>query len=248
MSYFEQGMRTVARDEVDQRAAKFITDVYVRMMLALLGSAVIGYVSVSSGFLQLGLENFGRGLSLGIFGTQLLTVIALQTQVFRMRPALAQLLFVLYAAVTGLTLGMVGLIYTLDSIFTVGLASVGGFAGLVSFGKLTKRDLGPIGTFCVMGLTMLMVYSLGVWAVSAFMPSAAFLAGSIKVQGILGCLLFSGITAYEAQRLKKIAHSLAEQMPNEQQLESYVNSGALNMYMNFIGLFLSMMRVFGNRR
>ncbi|RZA10879.1 MAG: Bax inhibitor-1/YccA family protein [Proteobacteria bacterium] len=248
MSFLEQDMRSISRDQVDQRATKFITDVYVRMMLALLGSAVIGYFSITSGLLMAGLENFGRGLSLGIFGTQLLTVIALQTRVFQMRPAMAQLLFILYAAVTGLTLGMVGLIYTLDSIFTVGLASVGGFAGLVAFGKITKRDLGPIGTFCIMGLMMLMVYSLGVWAVSYFAPSAAYMAGAIKIQGILGCLLFSGITAYEAQRLKKVAYSLAEQAPSDNELESYVNAGALNMYMNFIGLFLSMMRVFGGRK
>lgn len=247
MSLYEQ-TASLATDEVSTRATKYITDVYTRMTLALLGSAIVGYCSVSSGLLLSGLQTFGGGLSMGIFATQILTVIALQTRVFRMRPALAQALFVFYAAVTGLTLGMVGLIYTLDSIFTIGLASVGGFAALVSFGKVTKKDLGPIGTFCIMGLTMLMVYSLGVWAVSAFFPSAPFLAASFKLQGIFGCLLFAGITAYEAQRLKKIAYSLAQNVPEDSVIESYVNAGALHMYMNFIGLFLSLMRLFGSRR
>lgn len=248
MSYMEQNMRSVSIDQVDARATKFISDVYVRMTIALFASAVIGYLSVSSGMLQWGIETLGRGFSLAIFGTQLLTVVAFQASVFKMKSSTAQLLFALYAAITGLTLGMVGLIYTLDSIFTIGLASGAGFGALVAFGKLTKRDLGPVGTFCIMGLTMLMVYSLGVWAVSFFAPSAALMATTIKIQGIVGCLLFAGLTAYEAQRLKKVAYGLAESQPSDAMVESYVNAGALNMFMNFIGLFLSAMRLFGNRR
>ncbi|MBC7658959.1 MAG: Bax inhibitor-1/YccA family protein [Chitinophagaceae bacterium] len=248
MSYAEQSMRSLTIDRVDQRATKYISDVYLRMTAALVAAAVIGYVSVDSGLLMWGLETLGRGFSLAIFGLQLLTVIAFQASIYKMKPATSRLLFAAYAAITGLTLGMVGMIYTLDSIFTIGLASGAGFAALVFFGKVTKRDLGPIGTFCIMGLTMLMVYSLGVWVVSYFAPSATLMATSIKIQGIFGCLLFAGLTAYEAQRLKKTAYSLAETEVSDNVLESYVNAGALSMFMNFIGLFLSALRLFGNRR
>lgn len=248
MSYMEQNIRSIGIDQVEQRATKFISDVYVRMTIALFASAVIGYLSITSGLLLWGIQNLGRGFSMAIFATQLLTVIAFQSSVFKMKATTAQLLFALYAAITGLTLGMVGLIYTVDSIFTIGLASGAGFAALVAYGKITKRDLGPIGTFCIMGLTMLMVYSFAVWLVSYFAPSAALMASTIKIQGVFGCLFFSGLTAYEAQRLKKVAYSLAESSPNDSMIESYVNAGALNMFMNFIGLFLSAMRLFGNRR
>lgn len=248
MSYAEQSLRSLSIDRIEQRATKYISDVYLRMTVALIAAAAIGYVSVDSGLLIWGMETLGRGFSMAIFATQLLTVVAFQASIYKMKPMASQLLFAAYAGITGVTLGMVGLIYTLDSIFTVGLASGAGFAALVLFGKMTKRDLGPIGTFCIMGLTMLMVYSLGVWAVSFFAPSAALMATSIKIQGIFGCLLFSGLTAYEAQRLKKTAYSLAETDVSDNVLESYVNAGALSMFMSFIGLFLSALRLFGNRR
>ncbi len=249
MSYMEQNIRSVSIDQIDARATKFISDVYIRMTIALIASAVIGYLSITSGLLHWGIESLGRGFSWAIFGSQLLTVILFQASVFKMKSTTAQLLFALYAALTGLTLGMIGLIYTVDSIFTIGAASGAGFAALVAYGKITKRDLGPIGTFCIMGLVMLMVYSLGVALVGSFVaPSAAVMEGSIKLQGVIGCLLFAGLTTYEAQRLKKVAYGLAESSPSDDAIESYVNAGALNMYMNFIGLFLSAMRLFGGRR
>ena len=244
--------RAVARplhlDQTQTRALKFISDVYLRMTLALLTSAAVGYLSIQSGLLLWGIQNLGRGFSLAIFGSQLLTVIAFQGSIFKMRTGASHLLFGIYAGITGLTLGMVGLIYTFDSIVTVGFAASAGFVGLVAFGKLTKRDLGPIGTFCIMGLMMLMVYSLGVWVASFFTSSAGFMAAAGKLQGFIGVLLFSGITAYESQRLKKVAYSLAEQAPSDAAVEAYVSAGALNMYMNFIGIFLSLMRLMGNRR
>ena len=248
MSYMEQNMRPLAIGQVEARATKFISDVYIRMTIALFASAAIGYLSITSGLLQWGLENLGRGFSWAIFGSQLLTVIMFQASVFKMKSTTAQLLFALYAVITGLTLGLVGMIYTLDSIFTIGAASAFGFAALVAYGKITKRDLGPIGTFCIMGVTMLMVYSLGVALVGSFAPSASWMAGAVKIQGVFGCLFFSGLTAFEAQRLKKVAYGLAEQSPSDDAIEAYVNAGALNMYMSFIGLFLSAMNLFGNRR
>ena len=248
MSYIDQSMRTVQLDRTEQRAAKYISDVYVRMMIALVGAVGVAYLSLDSGLIVWGLTSLGRGFQLGIFATQILTVFAFQGAIFKMKASTAQLLFALYAVVTGLTLGIVGLIYTADSIVTVGLGSAAGFAVLIAYGKMTKRDLGPIGTFCIMALTMLMVYSLGVWAVSMFLPNAGFLAASIKIQGVIGTLVFAGITAYESQRLKKLAYGLAESAPSDATLETYVNAGALNMFMNFIGLFLSSLQLFGRRR
>jgi FtsH-binding integral membrane protein len=146
-------------DITKAKATKFVTDVYVRMILALVASAVVGYVSLNSGLLLSGLNTMGRGLTLGIFGTQLLTVIAFQGSVFRMKPALARVLFAVYAVITGLTLGLIGLLYTLDSILMVALLSGGAFAGLAFYGKTTKRDLGPIGTFALCSCSTVLAFS-----------------------------------------------------------------------------------------
>ncbi len=248
MAYSQANAYSLELDQIQVRATRYMSDVYIRMLLAVAASAGIAYMSIQSGLLLWGLQNLGRWFSLAIFGTQLLTVIAFQGAVFRMKGTAAQALFAVYAAVTGLTLGMVGLIYRLDSIVTVGLISACGFAGLAAYGKLTKRDLGFVGTFCIMGLTMMLVYALGIFVAGFFPAFQAYAEGAIRFQSAIGCLLFAGLTAYEAQRLKRIAFSLAKESSSDSEIEAYVNSGALTMYMNFIGLFLNLMRLMGNRR
>ncbi len=235
--------------QIQDRAAKFVSDVYLRMMLAIAAASLVGFLSIDSGLLHLGLRSLGRTFSLAIWGSQLLTVIAFHSAVFKLKATMTQLLFAIYTMLTGLTLGLVGLIYKLDSITTIGLSAALGFAALAFYGKLTKRDLSALGSFCLMGLTMLLVYSIGIWLGSYFMDSSSpFLDMAGKIQGFVGVLLFAGITTYEAQKLQQIARTLAKEMPSDEALESYVNAGALNMFMNFIGLFLSLLRLFGSRR
>jgi FtsH-binding integral membrane protein len=235
-------------DITKAKATKFVTDVYVRMILALVASAVVGYVSLNSGLLLSGLTTMGRGLTLGIFGTQLLTVIAFQGSVFRMKPALARVLFAVYAVITGLTLGLIGLLYTLDSILMVALLSGGAFAGLAFYGKTTKRDLGPIGTFALTALIMLMLYGLGIFLASFIPALQPFMDAAVRLHAFIGTLLFAAIIAYESQKLRNVAWQLALKTAHDDEIEVFVNSAALNMYMSFIGLFLSLMRLLGNRR
>jgi FtsH-binding integral membrane protein len=233
--------------DVQSKANRFISDVYMRMMFALLASAAIGYCSIHSGLLFSGWKMMGRGFSFAIFGAQILLVIVFQGAVMQMKPALTRWLFGVYSVVTGLTLGVVGVIYTVDSILTVALISSASFASLAWYGRVTKRDLGPIGTFLYTGFIMLLVYSLGVWAVSFIPAMSTFMGTALTVQGFIGCLLFSLAIAYESQRLKQVAHALAES-GSEDELEVHTNAAALSMYMNFIGLFLSLMRLLGRRQ
>lgn len=235
-------------DITKARATKFVADVYVRMILALIASAVVGYVALQSGLLLSGLVSMGRGLTLGIFGTQLLTVLAFQGSVFSMKPAVARALFAVYAVVTGLTLGLIGLLYTLDSILMVVLLSGGAFAGLALYGKTTRRDLGPIGTFALSALIILMLYGLGILLASFIPALQPYMDAAIKLHAFIGTLLFSALIAYESQKLRAVAWQLAQQTAHDDEIEIFVNSAALNMYMNFIGLFLSLMRLLGNRR
>ncbi|WP_141733311.1 Bax inhibitor-1/YccA family protein [Oligoflexus tunisiensis] len=235
-------------DIAKAKATKFIADVYTRMILAVLASAVVGYVSLQSGLLLSGLINMGRGLTLGIFGTQLLTVIAFQGSVFSMKPALTRALFAVYSVVTGLTLGLIGLLYTLDSILMVAGLSGASFAGLAIYGKTTQRDLGPIGTFALSALIMLMLYGLGI-LLASFVPALQpYMDAAIKLHAVIGAVLFSALIAYESQKLRTVAWKLAQQSAHDDEIEIFVNSAALNMYMNFIGLFLSLMRLLGSRR
>lgn len=230
------------------KATRFIADVYLRMVLALLTSAAIGYCALQSGLLYAGWQTLGRGFSLGIFATQLITVFAFQNSVYNLKPARAQMLFAFYAAITGLTFATIGALYTLDSILTVALVSTGAFASLAFYGKVTQRDLGPLGSFALAGLSMLLIYSLGVW-VASFIPFlSVFMGTAITVQALVGTVLFAAMIAYESQKLRNIAYELAQTGADEKEMEVLINSAALGMYMNFVGLFLSLMRLLGRRR
>ncbi|MDQ3230920.1 MAG: Bax inhibitor-1 family protein, partial [Pseudobdellovibrionaceae bacterium] len=187
-------------------------------------------------------------LTLAIFGTQLLTVIAFQGSIFSMKPALTRALFAVYAVITGLTLGLVGLIYTLDSILMVTMLSSAAFAGLAIYGKTTQRDLGPIGAFALSALMMLMVYGLGLFLASFVPTLQPFMDAAVKLHAVIGTVIFSAMIAYESQKLKTISRQLAQQTAHDDDIEVFVNSAALSMYMNFIGLFLSLMRLLGSRR
>jgi FtsH-binding integral membrane protein len=242
-----QESAAISRDDAQVKARNFISDVYFRMMMALLTSSAIGYFSVHSGLIVQGWKSLGRGFSLAIFVTQILTVIVFQGAVYQLKPALTRWLFGFYCVITGLTLGMVGAIYTLDSILTVALVSAAAFWALAWYGKVTKRDLGPLGSFLLAGFSMLLVYSLGVWAASFFSFLEPFLGTALTVQGAVGCVLFSVAIAYEAQRLKMIAQHLAENSASDSEIEVHTNNAALGMYMNFIGLFLSLLRLLGRR-
>ncbi len=141
--------------------------------------------------------------------------------------------FLAYSALSGATMSVIFLVYTASSIASVFFVSAGAFAGLSVFGLVTKRDLGVIGRFgifAVIGLVLLMI-------VYMFIPSA----GLNLAIGALGVLVFGALTAYDTQKLKQLFAS-GEVQGNMPLV------GALVLYLDFVNLFLFMLRIFGRRR
>ena len=156
----------------------------------------------------------------------------------RMSAAGVQLLFYVFAAVMGLSLSSIFLVFTGQSIIQVFLITAISFAGLSLVGYTTKKDLSAMGAFLIMGLIGLIVASI----VNMFMQSGA-MAFAISV---IGVLIFAGLTAYDTQKIKttylEMAHS-----GDQEWLGKAAIMGALSLYLDFINLFVMLLQLLGNR-
>lgn len=237
-----------AREDVEVRASRYVTGVYVWMAIGVAFSAVVGWGLFSTGLILDLFRVAGRGLMWGIFFIQLGAVLGFSGAVNRLNVGMARALYFVYAAVVGITLAFVGLIYTTTSIAsTFALAAVA-YGGLAVFGAVTKRNLGPVGTFCGMGLFMLFGLSIFAMLASTFGFLASWMETMNLGMGVIGVVVFSGLTAWESQKISAQAQSLARTDASGVQINSYVVHGAFMMYLNFINLFLSLLRLFGSRR
>jgi FtsH-binding integral membrane protein len=156
----------------------------------------------------------------------------------RLRPATAQMLFWVFSALMGISLSSIFLIYTHTSIVRVFFITAASFGALSLYGYTTKRDLTGIGSFAIMGLFGILIAML----VNAFL-------GSTMMQfiiSIVGVLVFSGLTAYDTQRLKNdYIYGYASQGGDV--AERAAITGALSLYLNFINLFTFLLQLLGQR-
>lgn len=168
-----------------------------------------------------------RMVFFGLVIAEFALVFAISGFAIRMGTMTAAPLFLLYSALNGVTLSGIFLIYTGQSIATAFLSTAGTFAVMSVYGLTTKRDLTSIGSFCFMGLVGIVIASL----VNIFLHSNMI---QFMVSGI-GIIVFIGLTAYDTQKLKGARGGVAV-------------AGALALYLDFVNLFLMMLRLFGDRR
>lgn len=175
------------------------------------------------------------GMMIAEFGL----VIWLSAGINKMNATMATGMFLFYAALNGATLSIFSMIYTAESIQSAFFTSAASFAGLSAFGYITKKDLGPVGSFCTMGLFGLVGFGL----LSLFFPS---LMGSMasQIYGLVGIVVFAGLTAYDTQVIKKMAPVSG----HNEQVHKGAILGALKLYLDFINLFLFILRFSGRRK
>lgn len=154
----------------------------------------------------------------------------------RPSPVMTNLLYWAVVATMGVSLGWIFLVYTGASVATTFFVTAAAFGGLSLYGYTTKRDLGPIGSFLIMGVIGLVIASL----VNMFLQSEMI----YWIITYAGVLLFSGLIAYDTQRLKLTYYHLG----GDQAAMSVATSfGALNLFISFVNLFLFLLRIFGSR-
>ena len=170
-----------------------------------------------------------------LVGAQFGIVIALSARVATMAASTASLLFAVYSALTGVTLSFVLLAYTGESVAATFVVTAGMFGAMAAFGTLTRRNLDGLGQFLFMGLVGVVLASV----VGIFWHSD----GLQFVIAFIGVIVFAGLATYDSQRLKAMALA-SPQGPGG----SVAVVGALTMYLDFINLFLSLLRFFGKRQ
>ena len=169
----------------------------------------------------------------------LVVVFAFGAVVNRLSQAAAQGVFFLFAALMGLSISYIFAIYTGVSIAQTFLVTAIAFAGLSLYGYTTKKDLSGMGTFLIMGLIGLIVASI----VNIFLGSPAVMFAI----SVIGVLIFAGLTAFDTQRIKSMYVQMA-QHGDQEWLGKAAIMGALNLYLNFLNMFLFLLQFMGANR
>ncbi|HEX7741254.1 MAG TPA: Bax inhibitor-1/YccA family protein [Sphingobium sp.] len=232
------GGATVARGEAfDAGLRSYMLSVYNYMASGVLLTGVVAMLfslgGMSSPAAQILLQP--GILKYVIMFAPLLFVMVLSFGLARLSTVATQAIYWAYAAAMGLSLSSIFLMYTQTSIAQTFFATAAAFVGLSLWGYTTKKDLSGFGTFLIMGVVGLLVASL----INMFMRSSAM----DVVISFIGVLLFAGLTAYDTQKIKSIyVHVAGTEMVGKS-----VVMGALNLYLDFINMFLFLLRFMGNR-
>jgi FtsH-binding integral membrane protein len=217
-----------------ERVTAFLRSVYGWMFVGLGITAAVAFGVAGSPALQQAI--FGNKiLFFGLILAELGLVFFLSARVNKLSPGAAAGTFVVYSALNGATLSIILLAYTGASVATTFVVTAGMFGALVLFGSTTKRSLAGVGQFVFMGLIGVILASV----VGLFWKSD----GLQFVISVVGVIVFTGLTAWDAQRLKQMAA-----VTPEGRMGSYAVVGALSLYLDFINLFLFLLRFLGGRR
>jgi hypothetical protein len=230
------GVGSAQAAQIDEGLRAHMNKVYGLMSVAML---VTGGVAWAVGTNETMLATiFGSPLKWVVMFAPLVMVFAFGALISRLSVAAAQLFFYVYAAAVGLSLSFIFAVYTGTSIAQTFLVTAIAFAGLSLYGYTTKKDLSAMGSFLIMGLIGLIVASV----VNIFLASSA-LAFAISA---IGVLIFAGLTAYDTQSIKNtyIAHAMNG---DQEWLGKAAIMGALNLYLDFINMFMFLLQFLGNR-
>jgi uncharacterized protein len=223
--------------QVQVRVNSFIRSVYNWMAIGLGITGFVAYYVANTESLQqliFGNQILFFGLIIAEFGL----VIAISARIQKMQASTATALFVLYSALNGATLSMIFLIYTASSITSTFFICAGTFVACSIYGWTTKRDLTSVGGFMAMGLIGIIIASV----VNIFLRSP----GMYMIISYIGVIVFVGLTAYDTQHLKNMAATQPDGLEAGVVRKGAI-LGALKLYLDFINLFLMLLRIFGNR-
>jgi len=250
MAQFESASMQSSRGTtgaVDEGLRAYMLRVYNYMAGGILLTGAVAYLTYSAAVVR-GTE--ATGLALTGFGqllygspvkwvvmlAPLISVVFLSVRVSKMSAGAAQICFWLFAALMGLSLSSIFLLYTGESITRVFFVTAAAFAALSMYGYTTRRDLSAWGTFLIMGVVGIILASLvNLWLQSSSLQFAL---------STIGVLVFAGLTAYDTQRIKGIYY---EVLGDVTATSKAAIMGALSLYLDFINMFLMLLSLFGRR-
>ncbi|MCK4561731.1 MAG: Bax inhibitor-1/YccA family protein [Flavobacteriaceae bacterium] len=222
--------------ELNQSISVYLTKVYNWMAVALLVTGLVAYYTAGSEIMIQTIVG-NRILFFGLIIGEIFLVGYISKRIHKMSSYNATLLFLLYAVLNGLTFAVIFLVYTSESISSTFLITAGTFGAMSAYGYFTKQDLTKIGNLAFMALIGIIIASI----VNFFMQSTMM----HWIITYLGVAIFVALTAYDTQKLKRIAEN---GFANEEDMEKSAILGALTLYLDFINLFLFLLRIFGSRK
>ena len=209
--------------------------VYVWMTMALAITGICAYgVATSPNIMQM---IYGNSMTIWVlFIVELGLVFYTMARTQKLSLTTATTLFIIYSALNGVTLSGIFMVYSMTSIAKVFFITAGTFAAMALYGYFTKTDLSKIGNILFMALIGLIIATV----VNLFLKSAMF----DLILCYIGVGIFVGLTAWDSQKIK---HMLAMQVDMSESAQKIALMGALSLYLDFINLFLYLLRIFGNR-
>jgi len=222
--------------QTDAVVSTLMRNVYVCMTLALVITGLTAMVAAKSeAFMTLLFQN--KFLFWGLMIAELVLVFYFSARVMKMSFSKATLVFILYSVINGLVFSTIFVVYSMTSIATTFFVTAGMFGAMALIGSFTKKDLSGIGKFALMALIGLIIAGI----VNIFLKNTMF---DLIVSG-LGVLIFSALTAYDSQKIRQMLYTQGEVNENSQKLALL---GSLTLYLDFINLFLYLLRFFGGSR
>ena len=229
---------SVSGEHAEARVSSFVRSVYNWMFIGLSITGLVAYY-VSHNEPLMGIISGIPFLILGLILAELGLVIYISGMINRISAMTATNLFVLYSALNGITLSFIFLIYTQTSIVATFFICSATFLACSIYGWTTKKDLTSIGSFLMMGLFGIIIASV----VNMFIRSSV----TSLVISYIGVIVFIGLTAYDTQKLKRMALAQPDDL-DAGIIRKGAIQGALSLYLDFINLFLMLLRIFGNSR
>lgn len=220
---------------LEQSFPALMKNVYVWMALALVITGMTSWLVASSpAIISTLLTN--RILFFGMIIAEFGLVVWLTAGIRKMSLTTATLLFILYSVVNGVTMASIFIVYTMESIATTFFITAGTFGAMSFVGYKTSKDLSGMGRYLFMALIGLIIATI----VNIFVGSSMM----VMIISYVGVLVFVGLTAYDTQKIKEMFLFADEYDPD---VQKYAVLGSLTLYLDFINLFLYLLRIFGRR-
>ena len=217
--------------------AALFRSVYVWMTLAL---AITGFVAlyVAKSYTLLNAMAENSFLFWGLLIAEVGLVMYLSARIHCISFSTATILFIVYSVLNGVTMSILFMVYTMSSIATTFFVTAGTFGATALYGYVTKKDLTRIGNLCIMGVIGLIIASL----VNLFLQNSMM----DLIISYIGVLLFVGLTAYDSQKIKQLLSD--DSIEINETTQKIALMGSLTLYLDFINLFIYLLRILGDRK
>lgn len=239
MMQFNEGMNEYSGQSqnvvTSTTTSSLMRSVFIWMTLALGITGFTSYLMMEKGYAMTLLQS-GPMLFFGLLIAELIMVFVLSARIMKMSFSTATICFAAYSILNGVTLSPLLMMYTKTSLTTTFFITAGTFLAMAVIGYTTKRDLTKMGSYLFMGLIGLIIASV----VNIFLGNSMF----DLIISVIGVLIFTGLTVYEVNRIKAMLSMAVE---GDETFKKIALLGSLSLYLDFINLFLYILRFFGNR-